>query len=110
MDIESSDAEKMIEIWRESEGEFYCDSLYIIGKNALVINSGGYAITKPVKEWLKLNSKLEVAIKQQEKISRTKAIPTGDEEDEACQWIEPEWIKLAEIADKCLEKINEGNP
>lgn len=39
------------EIWREREGDFYADSLFVTAGGGIGINCGGAVIVKPVREW-----------------------------------------------------------
>lgn len=44
------------EIWREREGDYYADSIFVTKEGAIGINCGGHVIVKPVTEWHKLGS------------------------------------------------------
>jgi hypothetical protein len=39
------------EIWRESEGDYYADSIFVTEAGNIGINVGGHVIVKAVQEW-----------------------------------------------------------
>jgi len=45
------------ELWREREGDFYSDRIFITEGNGLGIDVGGMVIVKPVQEWFNLARK-----------------------------------------------------
>lgn len=45
------------EIWRESEGDYYADSIHVTEAGNIGINVGGYVIVKSVQEWHALAAK-----------------------------------------------------
>lgn len=39
------------ELWRESEGDYYADSIHVNQGGGIGINCGGYVIVKPLRDW-----------------------------------------------------------
>lgn len=50
MDAEDTDRE----LWREREGDYYADSLFVTATGGIGINVGGSCLVMPLKEWFKL--------------------------------------------------------
>jgi len=42
------------ELWREREGDFYANSIFVTTNGGIGINVGGYVYVKPLAEWHKL--------------------------------------------------------
>ena len=38
------------EIWREREGDFYSDAIFVTQAGGIGLDCGGYAIVKPIRE------------------------------------------------------------
>lgn len=39
------------ELWREREGDFYADSIFVTKEGAIGIKCGGFVIIRPLREW-----------------------------------------------------------
>lgn len=42
------------ELWREREGDYYADSLFVTEGGGIGIDCGGHVIVKPIREWHRL--------------------------------------------------------
>jgi hypothetical protein len=42
------------ELWREREGDFYADHIFITKNGSLGINCGGIVYVKPIRDWFAL--------------------------------------------------------
>lgn len=42
------------ELWREREGDYYADSLFVTETGGIGINCGGFCFVKPIREWFEL--------------------------------------------------------
>jgi hypothetical protein len=45
------------ELWRETPGDYYSDSIYVTKDAGIGINVGGYVIVAPVRRWHELGKK-----------------------------------------------------
>jgi hypothetical protein len=44
------------ELWRERDGDYYADSLFVTESGGIGINCGGTVIVRPLREWFRLAS------------------------------------------------------
>lgn len=42
------------ELWREREGDYYADSLFVTVGGGVGMNVGGHVIVKPLRDWFEL--------------------------------------------------------
>lgn len=42
------------ELWREREGDFYADSIFVTERGGIGIDCGGTVFVKPLREWHRL--------------------------------------------------------
>ena len=49
------------ELWREREGDYYANSIFVTKHSGIGINCGGSVIVRPIREWHKLASDLQAA-------------------------------------------------
>lgn len=42
------------ELWREREGDYYADSIFVTETGGIGMNVGGFVIVRPIGEWHKL--------------------------------------------------------
>jgi hypothetical protein len=42
------------ELWRETDGDFYANSIHVTDQGGIGINVGGFVIVMPLAEWHKL--------------------------------------------------------
>lgn len=45
------------ELWREREGDYYADSIFLTEGGGIGMNVGGHVIVKPIKDWVRLASR-----------------------------------------------------
>lgn len=44
------------EIWREREGDYYADSIFVTRDGGIGLNCGGYCVVRPIREWFRLST------------------------------------------------------
>lgn len=47
------------ELWREHEGDYYADSLFVTEGGRIGMNCGGYVIVMPIRNWFNI-AKFEI--------------------------------------------------
>jgi len=63
------------EIWREREGDYYADSIFVTERGMIGINCGGSCIVMPVREWHKIAGGDRMNLQQAQELSHKHTVP-----------------------------------